>query len=177
MSGVNGSKIGGILPTLTLTLPATTRLVGGLRLAKITDLGDGDDAPSEMSSRCAMCGKDMSTRDLKSGGDTCMEHAESEATPDPHQVPRPGGGITAPRKPMTKGLVAVPQGKALGGPGSGPHGGGTSQFQRTMQKPGLLAKVKDAAKQIGHNFVKEYHVPKADARGDRPEDRNGGLSE
>lgn len=62
--------------------------------------------PRSMSSRCMSCGKDMSVRDLKTGGAHCQEHADTGAdelhTPAPHLVPRPGGSITKPRLPMEK---------------------------------------------------------------------------
>lgn len=61
--------------------------------------------PRSMSSRCMSCGKDLSTHDLKLGSGTyCAEHA---ATGDANDQPRPGGGATAPREPMKKGLVAL----------------------------------------------------------------------
>lgn len=106
--------------------------------------------PRAMSSRCEMCGKDMSVRDMKAGGNACLEHADL-SSPSPHTVPRPGGGTTAPRPPMTKD--ANGGSAALGGPGSGPHKGG-----------GLVAKVKEAAKEIGHNFVKQYQQPEKSAK-------------
>lgn len=57
--------------------------------------------PRSMSSRCMACGCDLSVRDIKHGGSHCQEHAEEFSSPPPHTAQRPGGGITAPRAPMT----------------------------------------------------------------------------
>lgn len=97
--------------------------------------------PRAMASRCMSCGKDLSVRDANGGG-YCQEHAEELASPEPHNVPRPGGGITAPKKPITA---------EFGGPGSGPHAS-------AGKKPSVMAQIKTTLHGIGQEFKKEYSL-------------------
>jgi hypothetical protein len=126
--------------------------------------------PRSMSSRCELCGKDMSVRD---SGNVCQEHAD-DTMPKSHEVQRPGGSTTKPRPPMTKdGGDGQPQALddvEMGGPGSGPHGGGgKSPAQEAWAKAGAQGKhgigrvaavVKDAVKTIGHGIVDQYRPSK-----------------
>lgn len=146
--------------------PLKARALAALQLDDANgDRGDvappATDMPRSMASRCLSCGKDMSVRDLKAGGSHCQEHKEKAGdelrSPAPHLVPRPGGSTTKPRLPMEKdGGDGEPT--ALGGPGSGPH-------------PGLGQRLKAVVKSAAHAIAKQYHVPKVDSKGDRPEDR------
>src|SRR3954469_2259776 len=66
-------------------------------LVESSDRGDVADPatgmPRAMASRCALCGKDMSVRDVEAG-DQCGDHEmadEQLSSPAPHTVQRPGG--------------------------------------------------------------------------------------